>query len=117
MIKKIWLGFLDFFSDQENPDEPVYDPAHFAGMIVVVVFSIGCLFWLLWTLLVYRGGIFGKILPAFQVLFTSKTRQDFGWVGYPFELGVFNGFIGNSIALVLTLALITGIWLIFKEKE
>lgn len=117
MLKKFWQEISDFFSDDENPDEPIYDPVHFAGMIVSVIFFIGVLFWLLWTLLVFGGGIFQKILPAMQVLFTSKTLKDFGWVGYPFELGVFEGFIGNIAALVFTIALIVGIWWLFKKTE
>ncbi len=116
-MKKFWQELLDFFSDVENPDEPIYDPAHFAAMIVIVVFSIGVLFWLLWTLLVFEGGFIQKIVPALQVAFTSKTLQDFGWVGYPFEMGVFNGWIANTVAFILTLGLVTGIWFIFKEKD
>lgn len=116
MIKEFWRELLEFFSDEENPEEPVYDPAHLAALIVIAVFSMGALFWLLWTLLVFGGGIFKKIIPAFQVLFTSKTLQDFGWVGYPYELGVFEGFIGNLAALVLTIGLILGVWWVFKDS-
>ena len=109
-LKKIWDEILYFFSDEEDPNEPIYDPAHFAAMIVIVIFAIGVLFWLLWTLLVFEGGFFGKIWPALQVLFTRKTLKDFGWVGYPYELGVFEGFIANTIAFILTIALLVGIW-------
>ena len=114
LLKRVWEEALAFFSDEEPADEPVYDPVHFAAMIVIVIFAIGVLFWLLWTLLVFEGGIFRKVVPALQVLFTHKTLHDFGWVGYPFELGVFEGFIGNIIALILTLALVYGIWWVFQ---
>lgn len=117
MLKKIWEEILYFFSDEENPDEPIYDPLHFAAMIVIVIFAIGILFWLLWTLLVFGGGIFRKIVPAFQVLFTDKTLKDFGWVGYPYELGIFEGFVGNVTALILTAGLIVGIWWIFQDPK
>ena len=117
MIQKLWKDVLDFFIDDEDPNEPVYDPVHFAGMIVIVVFSIGVLFWLLWSLLVLGGGIVGKIVPALQVLLTRKTLQDFGWVGYPYEQGIFEGFIGNTLALILTLALVVGIWWLFKDDH
>lgn len=110
MLKKIWIDLLEFFSDEENPEEPVYDPVHFGGMIVGVIFTMGVLFWLFWTLLVYGGGIFIKIIPALQVLFRKKTLQDYGWVGYPYEMGIFEGFIANLIALLLLIALIVGIW-------
>lgn len=115
--EKIWKNLVALVSDEENPEEPVYDPTHFAAMIVIVIFTVGILFWLLWTLVVYEGGIFPKILPAIQVLFTGKTLQDFGWIGYPYELGIFSGFIANTIALILSIALIVGIWWIFKEPQ
>lgn len=117
MIKKIRDELLAFFSDEENPDETIYDPVHFGAMIVLVIFFSGVLFWLLWTLLVFGGGIFPKILPALQVLFTKKTLEDFGWVGYPFELGIFEGFVANIIALILTFALIAGIWWLFEKTK
>lgn len=117
MIQKIWKDLLDFLSDAENPEEPVYDPAHVAAMIVLVIAATGILFWLLWTMLVFRGGLFSKILPALEVLFTSKTLRDFGWVGYPYELGVFSGFIANGAALLLTLGFIYGLWWLFKKTE
>ena len=110
ILKKIWDEILYFFSDEEDPNEPIYDPMHFAAMIVIVIFAIGVLFWLLWTLLVFEGGFFRKIIPALHVLFTGKTLKDFGWVGYPYELGVFEGFIANTISFLLTLALIIGLW-------
>ena len=109
-LKRLWAMTMDLFSDQEDPDEPFYDPVHLAGVIVAVFFAFGVVFWLLWTLLVFGGGLFRKIGPAFKVLFTEKTLSDFGWVGYPYELGVFEGFAANLMALVLTLAVITGLW-------
>jgi len=115
ILRKIWDEIVKFFSDEENPNEPIYDPVHFAGMIVIVIFSTGVLFWLLWTLLVFGGGIFVKIKPALEIIFTKKTLHDFGWVGYPYELGIFDGFIGNAVALVLTAALVIGIWWVFKD--
>lgn len=109
-IKKYWAKLLSLFDDERDSQEPFYDPVHLGAMIVLVIFSMGALFWLLWTLLVYGGGLFRKIVPAFQVLFTEKKLSDFGWVGYPFELGVFEGFIANCVALVFLTALIIGIW-------
>lgn len=113
MLKKFWDGVLEFFSDREDQDEPVYDPAHIAALIVFTAASLGALFWLLWTLLVFGGGIARKVVPAFEVLFTSKTLQDFGWVGYPYELGIFEGFVANLVALALLIALVYGIWWVF----
>ena len=110
LLKKFWNDLLYFFSDREDPEEPVYDPLHIAAMIVIVIFSMGVVFWLLWTLLVFEGGFFPKVWPGLQVLFGRKSLRDFGWVGYPYELGIFEGFIANSIAFILTIALIIGLW-------
>ncbi|OGR56244.1 MAG: hypothetical protein A3I11_00970 [Elusimicrobia bacterium RIFCSPLOWO2_02_FULL_39_32] len=115
LLKKFWQEFSYYFSDEEDPNEPIYDPAHFASMIILVIFIIGILFWLLWTLLVFEGGIFKKIIPSLEVAFTSKTLQDFGWLGYPYEMGIFSGFIGNGAALILTIAFVVGIWWVFKD--
>ena len=109
-FKKLKDEFLKFFSDEEDPGEPLYDPVHIAGLIVIVIFAVGVLFWLLWTLLVFEGGFFRKIIPALEVLFKKKTLHDFGWVGYPFEIGIFEGFIANSAAFLLLIVLIIGVW-------
>lgn len=116
-LKDLWQEMIGYFSDREDPNEPFYDPVHLAGMIVIVIFTLGVLFWLLWTLLVFGGGFFRKVAPAFQVLFTEKKLTDFGWVGYPYELGVFDGFVANILALVLTVALIIGIWWILEKGK
>lgn len=114
-LKQLKDEFLHFFSDQEDPNEPIYDPMHIAALIVIVLFTIGVLFWLLWTLLVFQGGFFQKIVPALQILLTKRTLKDFGWVGYPFELGVFEGFIANGIALLLLIALLVGLWWLLEN--
>ena len=113
-FKKQYYELIDFFSDEENPDEPICDPVHVAILIISVLFTIGIVFWLLWSLLVYEGGLAKKVVPAFQVLFTQKTLEDFGWVGYPFELGIFQGFITNIVALILTCVALIGIWWLFQ---
>ncbi len=107
---------LDFFSDEEDPNEPIYDPVHFGAMIVIVIFSLGVVFWLLWTLLVFEGGLFRKIVPAFMVLTRQKTLNDYGWIGYPYELGIFEGFIANLTALILTVALTVAVWFVLENQ-
>ena len=100
IIKSVWLWIQDIFSDEENPDEPIYSPVHIASMIVLTLFGISILFWLFWSLLVYGGGIVSKIIPFLDVLFTSKTLVDFGYEGYPYEMGIFDGWIANVVALL-----------------
>ena len=94
-----WL--LDIFSDDDDPNEPFYDPVHLGTTIVVCLAGIGCLYWLLWTLLVFEGGLQTKISAAAAVLFTSKTLTDVGYIGSPYAMGPFEGWFGNLAALAL----------------
>jgi hypothetical protein len=109
-MKKFIADIIDFFSDKENPEEPCYDPVHVAGMIVVVLFAITILFWLLWSLLVFGGGIQEKVVPFILVLVTAKTARDFGYQGYPYEMGVFDGWVTNLTALVIAVVLVIALW-------
>jgi len=95
---------LDLFSGEDDPSEPFYDPVHLGAAVLITIVAVGCLYWLLWTLLVYEGGLFGKIGPAFHVLFTSMTLRDFGYRG-ELDMGVFEGWLGNLSALALCVAL------------
>ncbi|MBN1384508.1 MAG: hypothetical protein JW983_06505 [Elusimicrobia bacterium] len=103
---KVWLWIKDVFSDEENPEEPVYDPMHIASMIVLTLFGISILFWLFWSLLVYKGGLLSKVIPFLSVILTSKTLADYGYEGYPYEMGVFGGWITNIVALVFLCGLV-----------
>ena len=101
-IKNPALQFLaDAFSDKEDPNEPSYDPVHVGGAIVITLTAIGCLYWLLWTLLVYEGGIFVKLKAVIKLVFTKATLADLGYEGYPYAMGQFEGWIGNLCALLL----------------
>jgi hypothetical protein len=113
-LKKIFSLILDLFSDEEVQGEAGYDPVHVGIMIVSVLFGISILFWLLWSLMVFRGGIQAKALPFLQMVFTSKTAADFGYVGYPFEMGIFEGWITNAAALFFLMLLLVGIWYVFN---
>ncbi|MDI6756572.1 MAG: hypothetical protein QME32_00955 [Endomicrobiia bacterium] len=79
---------------------------YLAGNVVLTLFFMNLFFWLFWTLLVYKGGIFVKFVPALEALFTSKTVADFGYEGYPYEMGVFDGWPENLVALALTMAFV-----------
>jgi len=116
-MKKILTDISEFFSDKEDPSEPQYDPVHIGAMIVLVLFVNTILFWLLWAILVFGGGLQSKIIPFLQVIFTSKTAVDFGYVAYPFELGVFEGWITNIIAFVLLIGAIISGWYVFNGNK
>jgi len=104
--KKISAVFSYLFNDEEDPKEIGYDPSHLGATIIVSLIGLGALYWLLWTLLVFEGGIFRKISAAASVLFTAKTLADVGYVGSPYQMGELEGWVGNAAALVLTAALI-----------
>lgn len=57
---KAWKAFTALFED-DDPAEPRYDPVHLAGVLVGAQVAAGALFWLLWTLLVFEGGIALKL--------------------------------------------------------
>ncbi|MFH1368358.1 MAG: hypothetical protein ABII64_04440 [Elusimicrobiota bacterium] len=116
-LTKLFSNFKDYFSDKEDVNEPGYDPVHIGGMIVLVLFGMTVLFWLLWALLVFGGGIQAKIMPFIELVFTPKTAADFGYVGYPYEMGVFEGWPTNLVALVFTVSIIIAIWFVFKQDS
>ena len=105
----------DLFSDEEDPNEPGFDPVHLGTAIMATFSAMGAIFWLLWTLLVYEGGIFLKVSAAAQVLLTDRTAADFGWVGYPYEMGAFEGTLGNCGALVLTCAAVWAVAHLYRR--
>lgn len=116
-MKKIWLWFCDIFSDEEDMNKPIYDPVHIASMIVLTLFGISILFWLFWSLLVYKGGIVSKIIPFLSVVFTSKTLADYGYEGYPYEMGIFDGWITNAAAFLFLCFIVWRVVKIFRRKK
>ena len=62
---------------------------------------MGALYWLLWTLLVYEGGIFLKVSALSQMIFGGKTLQELGYLG-SYNQGLFEGWLGNVSALALS---------------
>ncbi|OGS09543.1 MAG: hypothetical protein A3J70_01625 [Elusimicrobia bacterium RIFCSPHIGHO2_02_FULL_61_10] len=109
-------SFLKRLED-ENPDEPFYDPVHLGAVLIVNLVVVGALYWLLWTLLVYEGGIFVKISAGFSVLLTSKTPADYGYRGSPYAMGAFEGWMGNVMALALTLLVIAALHRLYHAKK
>ena len=118
--KNLFLRVLDivagFLDDDIEEDELQYDPAHIGAMIVLTMLGISILFWLFWSLLVFKGGLLEKVQPLFLVLF---TQRDLAYFGYEYweEQGIFNGWTTNLTALGFLFFLIWGIWSIFKKTE
>lgn len=94
---------------EDDPAEPFYDPVHLGAVLIVNLVVIGALYWLLWTLLVFEGGLFVKISAGLNVLLTSKTLADYGYRGSPYAMGAFEGWVGNVIALAITLLVIAAL--------
>ncbi|MFA6003471.1 MAG: hypothetical protein WC881_05320 [Elusimicrobiota bacterium] len=106
----LWLrhGLLELGAE-DDPNEPRYDPVQLGAVTLGCMAAIGGLYWLLWTLLVYEGGIFMKLQAAAAVLFTSRTLHDLGYEAAPYAMGPFEGWAGNLIALALCVLLITAL--------
>ena len=95
-----WIG------EEDDPSRPIYDPVHLAAVLVGSLAALGSLYWLLWTLLVYDGGLFSKAGPLFHVLIGSKTLADYGYRGSPYQMGAFRGWMGNLGALVILVGIV-----------
>lgn len=117
MIRRAWKAVFDLWEDDDTADPIVYDSVHVAAVVVGCLFALGILFWDLWALLVFEGGLFMKVIPFFQVLFTSKTLKDFGFEGSPYALGIFEGWIVNVTALIIGLALAAGLRWVFHRAD
>lgn len=105
---------LEAFDAEDDPAVPSYDPVHLGAALVLTLIAVGALYWLLWTLLVYEGGLFGKVAPAFQVLLGMKTPAQLGYRG-PWDRGVFEGWAGNLGALVLCSVLVSAGYRIWHD--
>ncbi len=109
----VWKNWSALFDDRDEPTEPHYDPMHLGAVLVVCQVVIGVLFWLLWTLFLYEGGLPRKIGALFTRLSdrTAETHmlKNSGAFGGPGHGNVFEGWIANVVALVLVLALIAAL--------
>lgn len=117
-MKKAWsavLAAIDWFDAEDDPNVPAYDPVHLAALLITLLVVVGALYWLLWTLLVYEGGLFGKIMPALSVLFTSKTLADYGYRGMPYAMGAFEGWVGNVGALAIGLLVLYALNTLYRD--
>ncbi|MBI4425223.1 MAG: hypothetical protein HY554_15940 [Elusimicrobia bacterium] len=105
-----WL--LALFED-DPPSEPGYDPVHLGTAIVATLAALGCLYWLLWTLLVYEGGIFLKV-QALGRLAGGATLRELGYEG-SYALGAFEGWFGNLAALAFTIGIALALRRLYRE--
>ncbi len=106
---------LDWLDAPDDPAVPGYDPVHLGALLILVLVVVGALYWLLWTLLVFEGGIFPKIGAALSVAFTSKTLADYGYLGQPYAMGAFEGWVGNVCALALTAGALAALFYLYSR--
>jgi hypothetical protein len=99
----------------EDEAGPQYDPVHVATVLIVTLASFGALYWMLWTLLVYEGGLFLKVRALLSVAFTGKTLKDFGYEGTPFAQGAFAGWFGNLAALAVCAAALAALIRLYRD--
>jgi hypothetical protein len=108
-----WI--YDLFSDEDDLNEPHFDPVHLGGAVIITLAVIGCLYWLLWTLLVYEGGIFLKIYALSRLAFTSATLKDLGYEGYPYAMGDLEGILGNFGALIISVIVVVALRRLYQR--
>ena len=102
--------------DEDDPKEPGYDPVHLGASVVITLAALGCLYWLLWTLLVYEGGLILKLAALARLLFTSATLKDLGYEG-SYAQGDFEGWFGNVAALAFAVVLATGLRRLYLHAQ
>ena len=100
---KLWRGWRELFSDHDDPEEPFYDPVQLGALAVACLAVIGLLYWLLWTLLVYEGGVFSKLRSAAAAA-----------AGRPLPEDAFLGWFGNCAALLLCALVVAALWRVYR---
>ena len=114
--KPLLRDLFEAFDAEDDPGVPAYDPVHLGAALILTLATVGALYWLLWTLLVFEGGLFGKIVPGVQVLFGLKTSADFGYRG-PWDRGVFEGWLGNLGALAVSAVIVKALHRLYRDAD
>jgi len=109
----LWKRWVALFDDREDPSEPHYDPVHLATVMIACQVVAGALFWLLWTLLVYEGGLPRKVVALVTRVVDPAAEthmlRDAGAFGGPGHATVFEGLSANLAALALTIGLVAAL--------
>ncbi len=104
----------DWLDAPDDPKLAAYDPVHLGAVLIVNFVVVGLLYWLLWTLLVYEGGIFSKFKPLLELCFGGKTLAELGYRG-SYDQGAFDGWRGNLVALILTAAAVVALHSLYRD--
>ena len=77
--RALWRSWLELF-EEEPADEPRFDPAHLAEVLIVCVVGVGVLYWLLWGVMVFEGGLDRKLAALAAGKRGSELEGLFGGV-------------------------------------
>lgn len=100
----------------EDDGRPAYDPVHVAAVLVVTLAAFGALYWILWTLLIFEGGLPTKAAAAWAAATGQKTLAQLGYEG-PHARGAFEGWLGNVGALAAAAAAAALLAKTYREGE
>lgn len=95
--------------EHKNGEQVGYDPAQVGAMIVLVLFSLTILFWLLWSVLVFKGGLLTKLWVLIQIISGGKSSA-------AIEPEWWDGWVINVGALIFLGLGVAGIGWIFNRK-
>jgi hypothetical protein len=87
-MSSVWKRWAALFEEEEGPAVAHYDPVHLAAVITACMVVAGALFWLLWTLFVYEGGLFVKL----RLLLAHRDND---------HRATFEGWQANAAALAI----------------
>lgn len=108
--RELLLGLFE----EDDPRESGYDPVQLGASVVVTLAALGGVYWLLWTLLVYEGGIFVKLGALGRLLLTSATLKDLGYEG-SYAQGAFEGWFGNVAALAIAVLVVVMLRRLYRD--
>jgi hypothetical protein len=97
----LWRRWVALFEDEDD-SAARYDPFHLAAVLVGCMAAVGALFWLMWTLLVYEGGLPTKLAALVDFVFRGKSLADLGRTGGADREGVFEGWAANLVAFLVS---------------
>lgn len=106
---------VESLDDEPPPGTPAYDPVHIGGVLVCVLAALGALYWVLWTALVYEGGVFLKTTAALKLL-GGTPASALGYEG-PWNRGAFEGWLGNLGAVLVAAVLVAALRSEWRRAE
>ena len=95
---------------------PAQDGSVFIEIFFGVYIGVYFLFWLNWSAWIYGGGLIPKAAAVLRIIAGQKTVADFGYLGAPYALGVFEGWAVNLAAAAVLACLSAAALVKIREK-